>query len=600
MSACLLEESDINVLFKWWNHLLLLSTPCPATFQAIYVIAAHPSLRNTTLWDAHYELTLSTTLCHPAPGLSSTFFAKLIALGYIYHAPTSTLLRNLFTDPTKVSSPEPWVRRAKNVEVFVETSKHVFALAPSFCDDRVIETRLEEMVSKVIHVTSCPNHRLSNLARLLENADGPFASMLEDCLVRITRKIGAFDCVATFFLLDMLSSMKLTQTAFWLEVMQLVLQTENHILQIRVFAFLYEHWSTFSNCTETRDLILSPQQWEHFFSHWSGIVRDHYMRLIAYRACLTHPYEVRSMLMRSFETSLLENCQLRDCLPGNPIPNKRFVIRPLNTKQPPRRPPMERCSPVASPAEVIYDDSANLPTTPEAETTAGLIKKKFGLFRGLWAEDNKDDTAARASPGLVPVLQNPKANAIVTETSVGTKSTASPFGFLDEDKSSQPSVQQFKFIPEYVGKQWSLTSDADAIRFLDSVMDAARDGRLPLHAFPLLPTETSVITSSSPSKSCVFLPLYAEDEEFIHPFVLGEGRKRLWTRSLSEWSTLLDETDRFWRVCGGRSLPSMPTSSPISSGPQVRSIICPKLEVEFPRWFVQRSTQVPVDGMDRA
>ncbi|CCG83796.1 protein of unknown function [Taphrina deformans PYCC 5710] len=573
----LLEESDINVLFKWWNHLLLISTPCIETFEAIYAIACHPSLRSTVFWNAHYELTLSTTLALGSTILPSLFFARLIALGYVYHPPTSLLLQNLFTDPTRVGSTEPWIKRAKNVETLVETIKHVYKLSPELDDGGVIEGRLEEMLCKVIMVTSYPNPRLNGLVRLLSGTEGVFALKLEDCLVRIASRIGIFDFVGAFFLLDVLSAIPLRQTDFWLEVLERIIVTENHVLQIRSFSFLYESWSVFSSCGQATEMLISPTRWEYFFTHWSGIVRDHYMRLVAFKLCFTNPDKIQTLLIRAFETSLQETCQLRDCLPSNPIPNKRFVIRPISNKASPYRPALRSNkvyevgtqAHLASPATGQICNEVSVGSQP---------KKKLGFLRSLWSEENKDD----AHPMLTAqTASKVRANVSVSEVSSDTQFAASGY---ESRSPRQPQVQKFKFVPEYVGKQWSLTSDDEAIRFLDSVMDIARDGRLPLHCFPL-----SAQTSSKLYASGMSLETVTDGEpDFVAPFELGTGRKRLWTRSLSEWSTLLDDADRFWRTCGGRSL---------STSSSVRSMNCPLLEVEFPRWFVQRSTQVADDGV---
>lgn len=575
----LLEESDINVLFKWWNHLLLLSAPTTATFQAIYAIAAHSSLRDTVFWNAHYELTLSTTLSQPSGVLSSISFAKLAAIGYIYHPPTSQLLRNLFTDPTKVHSAEPWVKRAKNVEVFIETSKHVFSICPTLDDGGVIEARLEEMLNKVITVTTYPNHRLGNLRRLLANADDLFSQTLENCLVRIAERVGVFDSVSVFYLFDVLSAVKLTRVDFWLEVLERVITTENHILQIRAFAFMYDFWEIFSSSNGISEILFSSTRWEYFFAHWSGIVRDHYMRVIAYKVCVTHPQEIRLLLMRSFETSLLENCQLRDCLPSNPIPNKRFIIRPINIRPQPARGVSLSAKLNQNSSDFVYDDTADLENPAQPEGASGFVKKKLGLIRGLWADDTKEIPCSTAQ--ISTPLVRSRSGSKIDQPHADDKQ-ATPASEVRDDGSSRPlQMQTFRFVAEYVGKQWSLTSDADAIRFLDSVMDAARDGRLPLHSYH---HETTDAEPAADARS---------EPRYIRPYELGCGRKRLWTRSLSEWSTLLDETDRFWATCGGRSL----SSYALSGHKTARRINCPRLEVDFPRWFVQRSTQIAGDGL---
>lgn len=580
-----LDETDINVLFKWWNHLLLLSPTTSATFQAVYAIAAHPSLRDTVFWNAHYELTLSTTLSQPANILPSSIFASLLALGYIYHPPTSDMLRSLFADPTKIQSVEPWVKRAKNVEIFMEISKHVYTVCPTFDDHGVIAARLQEMLSKVITITTFPNNRLSNLTRLVATSEGVFAQLLETCLMRIAESIGVFDCVAVFYFLDVLSSAQLTRIDFWLEVLKRVMTTENHILLIRVFTFFYDFWAIFADSSTAIDLLLSRENWELFFVHWSGIVRDHYMRLITYKVCLTHPEIVRTHLLCSFKTSLSENCQLRDCLPSNPIPNKRLIIRPITI-----RPTLARQSaiePIEAQNDIAYDESANLEQTTGLEGAAGFVKKKLGLFRGLFNDDAKDGTQANfpSSPPLMSRERKPNSHAggVSDKHPAAIPATSTPADRVN----SMPQLQSFKFVAEFVGKHWSLTSDSDAIKFLDSVMDAAREGRLPIHCLPLSSQSPGVSEDNAVGRSAEQCPRQ------IVPYELTQGRKKLWTRSLSEWSTLLDETDRFWINCGGRSL----SSSASSGNKTARRINCPKLVVDFPRWFVQKSTQIAGDGV---
>ena len=102
-----LEEAEIGVLFKWWNHLLLVSRPSQSTIQAILAIARHPALIEAAFWSAHYELTLSTIMCRTAAVLPCHHFSRLLAIGYLYHTPTTTLLKSLFADPTKVRGDEP-------------------------------------------------------------------------------------------------------------------------------------------------------------------------------------------------------------------------------------------------------------------------------------------------------------------------------------------------------------------------------------------------------------------------------------------------------------------------------------------------------------
>ncbi|BFZ58791.1 hypothetical protein PYCC9005_005856 [Savitreella phatthalungensis] len=571
-----LDAQDVNVVLKWWNHLLLVSRPCAATTTTVIAFAGHPSSIASSLWDAHFELTLSTLLCQPSTVIPTAPFARLLAVGYLHHAPTRNILRGLFRDPTHTRDNQPWIKRAKSIEVFVELTKSVYEREPAHSDEGgVMASRLEQMIGRVIDVTTAPTYRLANLHRLVVDTQGPFASLLEDCLVRVAKKTPVFKPVACFYLMDFMRDLQLQQLDFWHEVLRRILATDNHVLQIRAFALLYDSWDTNPLGAHCIDLLLSRDQWEFFFAHWSGIVRDHYMRLLAFKVARTHPRRLRQMLRVAFETGLQENCQLRDCLPGSPIPNKRFVIRQMAAPPQPRggSQPLVR-----SPAAVVASPSPRAGEAPSSmfatydeeesgstvEYAAELLRKKtIGLLRGFWAEGTP------TSPTTPPLPQSPPM--LAASTGPATMPTPTPSTIMATTSPTRPplvrdpvlSAPRYKFVQEFVGKRWSLTNDADAVAFLDGVMGLARHGRLPAYCPGV---SASSFSSSSPSRD-----IHASDEAIL-PIPLGPARKQLWTRSLSEWSVLLDDLDAFHRA----------------TTPRAHSVIAPALEVDFPRWFIHR------------
>ncbi len=636
-SADDISKEDQMLLFKWWNHLLLISASTQTTHAAIYAIASHICMRSSIDWASHYELTLSTTLSavpsayshsllassptldtkltnrtrgfiptlvppsrlgvasghsqsqsHSLPLPPTAFFAKILALGYVNHPATRQVLTNLFADPTRTNDSEPWVRRAKNVEVFIEITKAVYLLDPSYNDNGVIQRRLTEMIFKVVQTTYSPNHRLVHLCKLLSTSHllpavaWGIHELIERAAVEVTKRIRAFDQVATFYLLDFLSCVRFTKTTdftFWKEVYTRILSTESHVLQIHVFSLLYEKWHHFPSYFG--DWILSL--WSEFFAHWSSIVRDHYMRLIAYWLSISHAEGVQNALQRSFQTAVLEGCQLQDCLPGNPIPNKRFVIKSVHNSS---RASVDQvigngsgrsgtissafsvdkgrdalsdalCAEQGKAAELSISKDRTYDALNEVETmdglqrgpeiigTVGFMRRKLGFLRKtIWTDEDQAQRVVLKTSGHV-ILDS------------GVDLDAKEGKYRDASGNSLSNTSDngmtWKFNTEVVGKRWMPMCNFDAVSYLDNMMNRSRLGRLPVFS-PLSPAlSTSPDTLSVPTAAL--------------PFDCPSGRKRLWTRSLGEWATLLDETDRFYRnqKCG--------------------KVIAPKLEVEFPRWF---------------
>lgn len=75
---------------------------------------------------------------------------------------------------------------------------------------------------------------------------------------------------------------------FWLSVYRSMLQSQNTMTEIRLYAFLYSCWS-FIAADETRkstlclDLLLSEEHFGRTFYHWCPMVRAYYMRLVCWR-----------------------------------------------------------------------------------------------------------------------------------------------------------------------------------------------------------------------------------------------------------------------------------------------------------------------------
>jgi hypothetical protein len=77
---------------------------------------------------------------------------------------------------------------------------------------------------------------------------------------------------------------------FWLDVCKKMLESENSMSEIRLFAFLYGAWSVIINNEYRKEVmclewLLTEDTFDKFFNHWCPMVRAYYMRLLCWRLC---------------------------------------------------------------------------------------------------------------------------------------------------------------------------------------------------------------------------------------------------------------------------------------------------------------------------
>lgn len=77
---------------------------------------------------------------------------------------------------------------------------------------------------------------------------------------------------------------------FWLEVCKKMLESENSMSEIRLFAFLFGSWHLITHDERRKeticmDWLLAEEIFDKFFNHWCPMVRAYYMRLICWRLC---------------------------------------------------------------------------------------------------------------------------------------------------------------------------------------------------------------------------------------------------------------------------------------------------------------------------
>jgi len=138
-----------------------------------------------------------------------------------------------------------------------------------------------------------------------ESARMTFAEVFSKMMQAAARKTSLFDHNACFVLYDFIDE-ALTlfvrfylahglesdyiDWSFWLDVCKKMLESENTMSEIRLFAFLYGSWNVITTDENRKERIcfewlLTEDTFDRFFNHWCPMVRAYYMRLLCWRLC---------------------------------------------------------------------------------------------------------------------------------------------------------------------------------------------------------------------------------------------------------------------------------------------------------------------------
>lgn len=204
---------------------------------------------------------------------------------------------------------------------------------------------------------------LSERAAAYPAARQLFAETFNDLLQAATRGISVYDPAACYTLLDLLQEAlvilvkyeqlstgvgTLITAEFWHLMSRRMISSENTLIEIRLYAFLYTVWNTVV-CDNARKadlclgLLLDPQVFASRFNHWSPMVRAYYMRLLCWRVgrfdgeCSPGEYEILDTLLERLQTTWSHYLWLRDealedgtslphTAPCNPAPHRRLRI----------------------------------------------------------------------------------------------------------------------------------------------------------------------------------------------------------------------------------------------------------------------------------
>lgn len=130
-----------------------------------------------------------------------------------------------------------------------------------------------------------------------------FAQSFSSLLKVAARRTSVYDHSACFTLCDFLeeaipilqrykqetdAAIAIIDWSFWLDVCRHMLQSQNSMTEVRVFAFLYSMWSTITSDKARRrelclDWLLAEDIFHANFNHWCPMVRAFYMRLVVWK-----------------------------------------------------------------------------------------------------------------------------------------------------------------------------------------------------------------------------------------------------------------------------------------------------------------------------
>ena len=130
-----------------------------------------------------------------------------------------------------------------------------------------------------------------------------FAGSFMDLLKATSRRTSVFDHHACFTLCDLLEEafvilaryyddsedpFSFLEWEFWRCVCQRMLDSNNSMTEVRLYAFIYGLWNLITKSPERKknvalDWLLSEEHFERQFNHWCPMVRAYFMRLICWR-----------------------------------------------------------------------------------------------------------------------------------------------------------------------------------------------------------------------------------------------------------------------------------------------------------------------------
>ncbi|OJD21166.1 hypothetical protein ACJ73_07496 [Blastomyces percursus] len=187
------------------------------------------------------------------------------------HAPTSTTFED-FIDGTDASASAIPLGTANSLRVMSEN--RLILLLKDIVTDRSLDLSIKQMF-------------VENFCAILKVA---------------TKKISLFDHNGCFVLFDFVEELvsvippycestqqpDLLDWNFWLDVCKQMMESNNSLIEVRAFSFIYAAWDEINRVDELREalcvgILLHETYFYRYFNHWSPMVRAYFHRLLCWR-----------------------------------------------------------------------------------------------------------------------------------------------------------------------------------------------------------------------------------------------------------------------------------------------------------------------------
>ncbi|KAL8763752.1 MAG: hypothetical protein Q9184_000544 [Pyrenodesmia sp. 2 TL-2023] len=370
----------------------------------------------------------------------------LCSPGYVLlEAQILAVLDNIIRKSDRQSPPDPLSAPLPYDEILSETyaSAPVLPLPPASNDRSMAEHRL------IMSLRDC----LSGSTLVVGTMRELFARSFERILKAAARRTSLFDHHACFTLCDFMeealailvryesgtSRTSSLDWPFWLQVCRQMMESQNTITEIRLYAFLYSLWSIITAEEDRKrqiclEWLLDEECFRKQFNHWCPMVRAYHMRLLCWRVgrlgeCNS---ELDNIILKTLalrlhrvwggflylQTGALEKGGPRlSTAPCSPAPGRRLLIV-RNDSQPSSGGMFltfdSILSPSSSTVATAYERHSSLgPIMGTAESRdlkdgQSVGKKSWALLRNMmpFAVSASDSSANQTKHGNAAVMRN--------------------------------------------------------------------------------------------------------------------------------------------------------------------------------------------------
>lgn len=404
-----------------------------------------------------------------------------------------------------------------------------------------------------------------------------FAQSTCTVLKATARQISLFDHDTCFNLCDFLEQSLVVLTkfetetdtnacegdpAFWSDVFQQMLRSDNTLTALRVFSLLYTTWPDLSANPEWKDtlchkLILDKDIFVRHFNHWCPVVRVYYMRLLAWcvgrydgtddqpkngdvrilKTLLFRVQESWSYFQYFFNEAFEKKVSLPTTAPANPVPGRRLLIVRLDSPSPTPDP-----SGVSSPTTKRIGSPFNkeewsatytqlfskLSTTLEDGLEQG--RRRSGLFRALSSYRSGQDATASDTSSQSSAATSDES----TPNSTSSASSSASRGSLYEQRPPLP-LSPLKSHP--IEPTQTTPTPTATFKFCFEPVDRGPTADMELLP-PRLPHAAQTLLETTPG--------YIADAPAVKPEGVAWEHAKYTGRALAEWALAVNECQNFF------------------------------------------------------